>query len=63
MVKQSLTASYRIIQSRNTHLQSYAESCKVITSTRVVHRCVRTNISAIPDRFGEMNEIWYIKHA
>ena len=32
------------------------------TSTRVVHRCVRTNISAIPDIFGEMNEI-FIKHA
>ena len=31
------------------------------TSTRVVHRCVRTNISAIPDIFGEMNEI-FIKH-
>ena len=33
----------------------------VKTSTRVVHRCVRTNISAIPDIFGEMNEI-YGKH-
>ena len=31
------------------------------TSTRVVHRCARTNISAIPDIFGEMNEI-FIKH-
>ena len=32
------------------------------TSTRVVHRCVRTNISAISDIFDEMNEK-FINHA
>ena len=32
------------------------------TSTRVVHRCGRTNIFAIPDLFGEMSDL-FIKHA